>query len=84
MKRNHLLIALLMTTVAFISAGCSTSQNSNMNMGAAATPQPTPDKAAIEAELTKIENDPVPCRFFRIADLCEFQLMWHPTAGLPA
>jgi len=48
-----------MTTGAFISAGCSTSQNSNgnMNMGVAATPQPTPDKAAIEAELTKIEND---------------------------
>jgi hypothetical protein len=58
-KRNHLLIALLITAAAFISIGCATSQNSNgnLNMAAAATPQPTPDKAAIEAELTKIEND---------------------------
>ena len=59
MKRNHLLIALLITAAMFISLGCATSQNSNgnLNMAAAATPQPTPDKAAIEAELTKIEND---------------------------
>jgi len=54
-----LLIALLITAVTFISIGCATSQNNNgnLNIGAAATPQPTPDKSAIEAELTKIEND---------------------------
>lgn len=59
MKRNHLPIALLISAAAFISIGCASSQNSNgnTNMVAAATPQPTPDKAAIEAELTKIEND---------------------------
>ena len=59
MKRSHLFIALLLTAVAFISISCGTSENSNgnMNIGAAATPQPTPDKPAIEAELTKIEND---------------------------
>jgi hypothetical protein len=58
-KRNHLPIALLISAAAFISIGCASSQNSNgnTNMVAAATPQPTPDKAAIEAELTKIEND---------------------------
>ncbi len=59
MKRNHLPIGLLISAAAFISIGCASSQNSNgnTNMVAAATPQPTPDKAAIEAELTKIEND---------------------------
>jgi ketosteroid isomerase-like protein len=58
-KRNHLPIALLISAAAFISIGCASSQNSNgnTNMVAAATPQPTPDKAAIESELAKIEND---------------------------
>ena len=40
-------------------SGCAGSQNSNSNTNAVAAPsaEPTPDKAAIEAELTRIEND---------------------------
>lgn len=57
MKRYFPVIALLAAAVGLIS-GCATSQNNgNANMTTVATPEPTPDKAAIEAELTKIEND---------------------------
>jgi len=37
-------------------AGCATAPNNNANI-AVATPEPTPDRAAIETELTRIEND---------------------------
>jgi hypothetical protein len=42
--------------LAFSQFGCA-GQNSNTNNVSMATPEPTPDKAAITAELTKIEND---------------------------
>src|SRR6266508_5086079 len=59
MKQHFAVIALLTTSVGLVS-GCGTSQNNgntSANMAAVASPAPTPDKAAIEAELTKIEND---------------------------
>jgi hypothetical protein len=43
--------------VAVSQFGCASPQNSNTNPVSVATPEPTPDQAAIEAELTKIEND---------------------------
>lgn len=53
------LFSLLMTTVAAVYFGCASPPNSNNNTNAVAAPSavPTPDKAAIEAELTRIEND---------------------------
>ena len=41
------------------AAGCTQPQNSNVNTTSqtVATPQPTPDKEAIVAEITRIEND---------------------------
>jgi len=52
------LCSLLIATVAAFS-GCASSPNSNSNTNLVAAPSalPTPDKAAIEAELTRIEND---------------------------
>src|SRR5882672_4863286 len=60
--RKHLsvtLFSLLMAAVATVFFGCAGPQNSNTNTNAIAAPsaEPTPDKAAIEAELTRIEND---------------------------
>lgn len=59
MKKFRSVTVLLLATVlfAFSQFGCAgpqptTSTNANMT-----TPAPPPDKAAIEAELTKIEND---------------------------
>ena len=43
--------------MAFSQFGCATPQNTNTNTVSIATPTPAPDKAAIEAELTRIEND---------------------------
>ena len=53
------LFSLLIATVAVGYFGCANPQNSNSNANAVAAPsaEPTPDKAAIEAELTRIEND---------------------------
>lgn len=53
------LFSLLIATVAAVYFGCATPQNSNSNANAVAAPsaEPTPDKPAIEAELTRIEND---------------------------
>src|SRR5437588_1525502 len=54
------------TTLVFIAAGaltifyfgCANPQNNaNTNTVAMASPEPTPNKTAIEAELTRIEND---------------------------
>ena len=52
------LFSLLLATAA-VYYGCANPQNSNSNTNAVAAPsaEPTPDKAAIEAELTRIEND---------------------------
>ena len=50
-------LSLAAALFAFAQFGCANPQpttSTNTNM---ATPAPTPDKAAIEAELTKIEND---------------------------
>jgi hypothetical protein len=55
-NRNLLLLALLVALLA-ISTGCGDSQNSNANSNPLAAPTPTPDKAAIEAELIRIEKD---------------------------
>jgi hypothetical protein len=48
---------LAVALLAFSQYGCASPQNTNTNTVSMATPEPTPDKAAIEAELTKIEND---------------------------
>src|SRR2546421_13045505 len=60
--RKHFAVttfSLLLATVAVVFCGCAGPQNSNSNANAVAAPsaEPTPDKAAIEAELTRIEND---------------------------
>src|SRR5438270_11400950 len=53
------LFSLLIATVGAVYFGCANPQNSTSNANAVAAPsvEPTPDKAAIEAELTRIEND---------------------------
>ena len=58
--KKYLSVAALMLSMAFLAFsqfGCASPQNTNTNPVTVATPEPTPDKAAIEAELTKIEND---------------------------
>jgi len=59
MKKLLSVIVLSVATalLAFTQFGCAGKPNSNANTVSMATPEPTPDKAAIEAELTKIEND---------------------------
>jgi hypothetical protein len=47
---------LLIAALASLAGCASAPNNSNANI-AVATPEPTPDKAAIETELTRIEND---------------------------
>ena len=57
MKRHFSAVILLLTMVlGFSFAGCTNPPSDNPNV-AAPTPEPTPDKAAIEKELTRIEND---------------------------
>lgn len=59
MKISGLMKFSLALAALALTFGCSTSPNTNT--GAAntnmATPEPTPDKAAIVAEITRIEND---------------------------
>src|SRR5881392_1499975 len=60
--RKHfagILFSLLIAAVAAFYFGCASPQNSNSNANAIAAPsaEATPDKAAIETELTRIEND---------------------------
>jgi hypothetical protein len=43
--------------LAFSQFGCAAPPSTNNSTVSVATPEPTPDKAAIEAELIKIEND---------------------------
>src|SRR5712692_7160540 len=50
-------LAVATALLAFSQFGCASPQNTNTNTVSMATPEPTPDRAAIEAELTKIEND---------------------------
>ena len=59
MKRYFSVAVLAVATalLAFSQFGCASPQNTNTSTVSMATPEPTPDKAAIEAELTKIEND---------------------------
>src|SRR5882762_6306557 len=59
MKRYFSVAVLAVATalLAFSQFGCASPQNTNTNTVGMATPEPTPDRAAIEAELTKIEND---------------------------
>ena len=54
MKKYLSVAAALLALSQF---GCASPQNTNTNTASMATPEPTPDKSAIEAELTKIEND---------------------------
>jgi len=59
MKKYLSVAMFLLATalMAFSQFGCATPQNTNTNTVSIATPTPAPDKAAIEAELTRIEND---------------------------
>src|SRR5258706_6523081 len=50
-------LTLAIALPAFFQFGCASPQNTNTNAVSVATPTPAPDKAAIEAELTRIEND---------------------------
>src|SRR6267154_3819322 len=50
-------VTLAIALPAFFQFGCASPQNTNTNTVSMATPTPAPDKAAIEAELTRIEND---------------------------
>jgi ketosteroid isomerase-like protein len=59
MKRflSMAVLSLAAALLAVSQFGCANPQNTNTNTGGMATPEPTPDKTAIAAELTKIEND---------------------------
>lgn len=59
MRRYLSMVILLaaMALLAFSQFSCAAPQNSNTSTTSMATPEPTPDKPAIEAALTKIEND---------------------------
>jgi hypothetical protein len=59
MKKYLSVVMLSAATALMVVAqfGCASPQNTNTNTVSVATPEPTPDKAAIETELTKIEND---------------------------
>ena len=58
--KKYLSVVVLAVATAFLALsqfGCASPQNTNTSTVSMATPEPTPDKAAIEAELTKMEND---------------------------
>ncbi|SRR6266436_2658527 len=59
MKKYLSIAVLSMATALMVVAqfGCASPQNTNTNTVRVATAEPTPDKAAIETELTRIEND---------------------------
>jgi len=57
MKRSkNIQLWLAFVLIALVQIGCATPQNTNTTT-TVATPEATPDKAAIETELLKIEND---------------------------
>src|ERR1700730_18530389 len=51
------IVALATALLAFSQFGCAAPQNSNTSTASMATPEPTPDKAAIEKDLLRIEDD---------------------------
>lgn len=57
--KKHWSNALVLLVIAGLTifAGCAPAPSNNNANTAVATPEPTPDKAAIETELTRIEND---------------------------
>jgi ketosteroid isomerase-like protein len=61
MKKHFSVTLLLIAFGGLVSLyfGCASqpTSNGNANTVALASPEPTPDKAAIEAELTRLEND---------------------------
>ena len=57
-KSKTFRLFLALTAIALVQVGCSTPQNTNTaTTAAAATPEATPDKDAIAAEISRIEND---------------------------
>lgn len=58
MKITNLTLLFIAITVV-LTAACTPTQNTNSGTASQnmATPEPTPDKAAIVAEITRIEND---------------------------
>jgi ketosteroid isomerase-like protein len=58
MRITNLTLLFIAITVA-LTAACTPTQNTNTGTAGQnmATPEPTPDKAAIVAEITRIEND---------------------------
>lgn len=58
MKGSRLiLLSLAIAVFAITQIGCATPENTNTANANLATPEATPDKAAITAEITRIEND---------------------------
>lgn len=58
--KKHLSVAVLALATALLllaQFGCASPQNTNANTASTPTPEATPDKAAIETELKRIEND---------------------------
>src|SRR5437016_548513 len=61
MMKKHVWMTLVFIALGALASfyfGCASQQNNtNTSSVAIASPEPTPDKTAIEAELTRIEND---------------------------
>src|SRR5437773_11004682 len=58
--RRYLSVVILVLAAALLALsqlGCAAPQNSNTSTASMPTPEPTPDKAAIETELLRNEND---------------------------
>jgi hypothetical protein len=58
--KKSLSFAILVSAFALLliaQAGCASPPSTNTSGNATPTPEPAPDKTAIEAELTKVEND---------------------------
>jgi ketosteroid isomerase-like protein len=59
MRITKLALLFITILVAALATACTQTQNANSGMATqpASTPEPTPDKAAIVAEITRMEND---------------------------
>src|SRR5262249_45348290 len=55
-KLTTTILSMVIAALVALALGCSDQQTTN-NMAVAPTPEPTPDRAAIETELSRIEND---------------------------